>query len=115
MWIPLFREITFTKVTLKDITTHVKPIASLFIPQLMIQVYVLVNRIVLGNISGEIEVGFYNQANKVVKIAIGVVSSLGTVLLPRMASEFSRGNFDQLKRYTSYTLQFVLMITLPRH
>jgi O-antigen/teichoic acid export membrane protein len=79
----------------------------------MIQVYVLINRIVLGNISGEIQVGYYNQANKVVKIAIGIISSLGTVLLPRMASEFAKGNQQQLKKYTDYTLQVVLMITIP--
>ncbi|WP_428909674.1 oligosaccharide flippase family protein [Niallia sp. Krafla_26] len=113
MWVPLFKEIIFIKVGFKDIVHHIKPLILLFIPQLMIQVYVLVNRIVLGNVSGEIEVGFYNQANKVVKIAIGLVASLGTVLLPRMASEFSKGNYGELKRYTQITLQFVLMITLP--
>lgn len=113
MWRPLLKEITFVKLTFKDIKTHIVPILTLFLPQLMIQVYVLVNRIVLGNVSGEEEVGFYNQANKVVRIAIGVISSLGTVLLPRMASEFSKGNTEQLKRYTKHTLQFVLMITLP--
>ncbi|SHP77679.1 Putative O-antigen transporter [Mycobacteroides abscessus subsp. abscessus] len=113
MWRPLLREISFVKISLKDIKLHVLPILSLFLPQLMIQVYVLVNRIVLGNVSGEVEVGFYNQANKVVKIAIGVIASLGTVLLPRMASEFSKGNMEEMRKYTRYTMQFVLMVTLP--
>jgi O-antigen/teichoic acid export membrane protein len=113
MWRPLLKEISFIKISFRDIKTHIVPILTLFLPQLMIQVYVLVNRIVLGNVAGEEEVGFYNQANKVVKIAIGVVASLGTVLLPRMASEFSKGNIEQLRRYTSYTLQFVLMVTVP--
>ncbi|MED4228526.1 flippase [Neobacillus cucumis] len=113
MWRPLLNEVKFVKISLSDFQAHVKPILILFLPQLMIQVYVLVNRIVLGNVSGEVEVGYYNQANKVVKIAIGVISSLGTVLLPRMAAEFAKGNQEQLKRYTDTTLQFVLMITLP--
>ncbi|MCM3602677.1 oligosaccharide flippase family protein [Robertmurraya korlensis] len=113
MWRPLLKELSFVKVTFQDIKSHVTPILSLFLPQLMIQVYVLVNRIVLGNISGEVEVGFYNQANKVVKIAIGVIASLGTVLLPRMASEFSKGNMEEIRKYTNYTMQFVLMVTLP--
>jgi O-antigen/teichoic acid export membrane protein len=113
MWVPLLKEITFVKVTGKDLKEHIRPILVLFLPQLMIQVYVLINRIVLGNISGEIQVGYYNQANKVVKIAIGIISSLGTVLLPRMASEFAKGNQQQLKKYTDYTLQVVLMITIP--
>ena len=113
MWRPLLKELSFVKVTFQDIKLHVTPILSLFLPQLMIQVYVLVNRIVLGNVSGEVEVGFYNQANKVVKIAIGVIASLGTVLLPRMAAEFSKGNMEEIRKYTNYTMQFVLMVTLP--
>lgn len=113
MWIPLLKEVKFIKFPISLLIEHIKPIIVLFIPQLLIQVYVLVNRIILGNVSGETEVGYYNQANKVIKIALGVITSLGTVLLPRMASEFSNGNREMVKKYTNYTLQFVLLITLP--
>jgi O-antigen/teichoic acid export membrane protein len=113
MWIPLLKDISFTRITLREIKIHIGPIISLFLPQIMIQLYVLVNKIVLGRVSGEVEVGFYNQADKVIRIALGFITSLGSVLLPRMAKEFSQGNFDSMKRYIKYALQFVLMITLP--
>lgn len=113
MWFSLSKEVKLVKVEIKDLKEHVVPIISLFIPQIMIQVYVLVNRIVLGNISGEVEVGFYNQANKVIKLVLGIITALGTVLLPRMASEFSKGNLLEMQKYTNYSLQFVLLITLP--
>lgn len=113
MWIPLLKEVKFVKISFPDLKKHIGPILILFLPQLLTQVYVLVNRIILGNISGEVEVGFYNQANKVIKIALGVITSLGTVLLPRMASEFSKGNEMMMRRYISNTIQFVLLITLP--
>jgi O-antigen/teichoic acid export membrane protein len=113
MWIPLLRDISFTRITIRDIKIHIRPIISLFLPQIMIQVYTLVNKIVLGNVSGEVQVGFYNQADKVIRIALGFITSLGSVLLPRMAKEFSQGNIDSMKRYIKYALQFVLMITIP--
>lgn len=113
MWIPILKEVKLVKPSYSDIKANIAPIVTLFIPQFMIQVYVLVNRIILGNISGEIEVGYYNQANKIIKIALGVISSLGTVLLPRMASEFAQGNKEQMKKYIDATLQFVLLVTLP--
>lgn len=113
MWIPLLKEITFKKITYSDIKIHLWPIIGLFLPQIMIQVYTLVNRIVLGRISGEVEVGYYNQADKVVRIALGFITSLGSVLLPRMAHEFSQGNIESMKKYIKYALQFVLLITLP--
>ncbi|NMD68799.1 flippase [Bacillus sp. DNRA2] len=113
MWIPLLKEITFKKIAFSDIKIHIIPILSLFIPQIMVQVYILVNKIVLGRVSGEVEVGFYNQADKIVRIALGFITSLGSVLLPRMAKEFSQGNVESMKKYIKYALQFVLMITLP--
>ncbi|MEH7356563.1 oligosaccharide flippase family protein [Neobacillus drentensis] len=113
MWIPLLKEISFQRIAFGDIKVHIGPIISLFLPQIMIQVYTLVNRIVLGRVSGEIEVGFYSQADKVVRIALGFITSLGSVLLPRMASEFSQGNIESMKKYIKYALQFVLLITLP--
>ncbi|MCM3693179.1 flippase [Neobacillus niacini] len=113
MWVPLLKEVKIVKYTFKELKAHVQPILVLFLPQLLIQVYVLVNRIVLGNVSGEVEVGFYNQANKVIRIALGVISALGTVLLPRMASEFAKGNHNEINKYINYALQFVLLITLP--
>ncbi|MDR7078839.1 O-antigen/teichoic acid export membrane protein [Neobacillus niacini] len=113
MWIPLLKDITFTRITLREIKIHTSPIISLFLPQIMIQIYLLVNKIVLGRVSGEVEVGFYTQADKIVRIALGFITSLGTVLLPRMAKEFSQGNIEAMKRYIKYALQFVIMITLP--
>lgn len=113
MWIPLLKEITLKRINFQDIKIHIGPIMVLFLPQVMIQVYILVNKIVLGRISGEVEVGYYNQADKVIRIALGFITALGSVLLPRMASEFSQGNVDAMKKYIKYALQFVLMITLP--
>lgn len=113
MWIPLLKDIRFTRITLREMKIHIGPIISLFLPQIMIQIYLLVNKIVLGRVSGEVEVGFYTQADKIVRIALGFITSLGSVLLPRMAKEFSQGNIEAMKRYIKYALQFVLMITLP--
>ncbi|MBS4213114.1 oligosaccharide flippase family protein [Neobacillus rhizophilus] len=113
MWIPLLKVVSFKRTTFRDIKVHIAPIISLFLPQIMIQVYILVNKIVLGHVSGKVEVGYYNQADKVIRIALGFITSLGSVLLPRMAKEFALGNIDSMKKYINYALQFVLMITLP--
>lgn len=113
MWIPLLKEVSFQKIAFRNIKVHIGPILSLFLPQIMIQVYILVNRIVLGHVSGKVEVGFYNQADKVIRIALGFITSLGSVLLPRMAKEFALGNTISMKKYINFALQFVLMITCP--
>lgn len=113
MWIPLFKEVSFVKISFKTIASHFKPIMVLFLPMIMIQVYVLANKIILGNVSGEVEVGYYNQAFKIITIALGVIASFGTVMLPRMASEFTLGNKEEMEKYVSFALQLILIITLP--
>jgi O-antigen/teichoic acid export membrane protein len=113
MWIPLLKEVSFKRIAYRDIKIHLWPIISLFLPQIMVQVYTLVNKIVLGRVSGEVEVGYYTQADKVIRIALGFITALGTVLLPRMAKEFSQGNIESMKKYIHYALQFVLMTTIP--
>jgi len=113
MWIHLLREIRFVKPQLENIMTHLKPIFVLFIPQINIQIYLLINRIVLGSISGEIQVGYFNQAYRIITLCLGIVTSLGTVLLPRMASEFSQGNFISIKKYAKGALQFVFLVSTP--
>jgi O-antigen/teichoic acid export membrane protein len=113
MWIPLFKEVSFVKISYKNVSSHFKPIMILFLPQIMIQIYVLANKIILGNASGEIEVGYYNQAYKIIIIALGIISSLGSVMLPRMASEFTRGNKEEMEKYVNFALQLILIITLP--
>ncbi|SDX31351.1 oligosaccharide flippase family protein [Paenibacillus sp. PDC88] len=113
MWVPLLKELKFLKVGKGDITKHVKPILILFIPQLMIQIYVIVNRIILGNVSGETEVGFYAQSNKIIRLVQGIVTSIGIIFLPRMATEFLNQNIGTIKKYISISLQFVLITTIP--
>jgi O-antigen/teichoic acid export membrane protein len=113
MWVPLLREIIFEKINFSDIIRHSRPIFVLFLPLIVVQVYILINKVLLGNISGEIEVGYYNQANKIINLGLGVVTALGTVLLPRMASEFSKGNVEGIKKYAKGTLQFVFFVTIP--
>jgi O-antigen/teichoic acid export membrane protein len=113
MWFPMLKEVKFIKVSFLNVKEHLYPISILFLPQIMIQIYMLVNKIILGNFSSETEVGFYNQANRIIKLTLGVFTALGTVLLPRMSKEFAKGNIDEVKKYAFYTLNFVLMITLP--
>lgn len=113
MWLPLLKVITFQRIYFSDIRRHLKPIFMLFIPQVMVQVYTLINIIILGNISGDVQVGYYNQAYKILNLCLGVITALGTVLLPRISSEYSRGNIENIKKYSKTTLKFVFLITIP--
>lgn len=54
----------------------------------------------LGFINGDAEVGFYNAAVKIKSILVCVVTSLGTVLLPRASYYIEHKMLDEFDRIT---------------
>ena len=104
------------KVAIKDlhIFKHLKPTILLFIPQIAVQIYTVLDRTMLGIIiEDKSEVGFYEQAQKVVKLLLTLITSLGTVMVPRMASTFAKGDKEQLKKYMYSSFSFVFFLAFP--
>ena len=112
MYLPRYIE----KINIKElkIFKHLKPTIGLFIPQIAIQVYTVLDKTMIGSIiEDKSEVGYYEQAQKIVKLLITVATSLGTVMVPRMANTFANGDHKKLKEYMMKSFQFVLVLALP--
>ena len=87
---------------------------SLFIPQIAIQVYVLLDKVMLGMIiSDKSEVGYYEQSQKIVKILLTLITALGTVMIPRIANNFIKGEKEKVKQYLLKSFNFVLFLSIP--
>jgi len=113
VWIPLLKEVKFKKVRISEVKKHLKPIAILFLPQLFIMMYTNLNNVVLGAVVGRDELAFYAQAVVIMTMVISVLASISTIMLPRMASEFSKGNVSVIKKNVANILQFVLLVSVP--
>lgn len=112
LYIPKFLE----KIKIKElhILKHLKPTIGLFIPQIAIQVYTLLDKVMIGAIiDDKSEVGYYDQAQKIIKMLLTVVTSLGTVMIPRMANTFANGDMKQIKEYMKRSFRFVYIISIP--
>ncbi|WP_423710425.1 flippase [Latilactobacillus curvatus] len=96
-----------------DLLKHINPSISLFVPQIATQVYLLLNKTMLGSISGVKSSGFYENSDKIVKIILAVVTATGTVMLPRMAHTFATKNFEQLHKYLYLSFDFVSFVSFP--
>ncbi|WP_311407287.1 oligosaccharide flippase family protein [Liquorilactobacillus uvarum] len=78
---------------------HFRPTLTLFIPQVAILIYVSLNKTMLWQLDSVSSSGFYDYADKITKIALSVVTSLGTVLLPRMSHLYAQKQYDKIKSY----------------
>lgn len=113
--IPFLRKY-LTKIKLSDFSplSRIKTMISLFIPTIAIQVYTVLDKTMIGLITMDArQNGYYEQSQKIVTIALAVVTSLGTVMVPRIGSLFSSGRIDDLRRYMERSYRFVWFLGLP--
>ena len=91
-----------------------KIVLQLFLPQIAIQIYTVLDKTMIGLLTGiEAENGYYEQAEKIVKMSLMVVTSLGSVMMPRIAAAYANNNFDEIKLYIIRSYRFVWLMGLP--
>ncbi|MBO5474038.1 MAG: flippase [Lachnospiraceae bacterium] len=93
------------------IPAHIKPILILFFPQIAIEIYTVLDKTMIGIFGSDIDqVGYYTQAQKVVKITLMIVTSLGTVMLPAMSAAFAQGKKEEIVKNIKESFRFVFML-----
>lgn len=93
---------------------HIKPAVILFLPTIAVSVYAYLDKTMIGVITGsDFENGFYEQAEKIVKMVMTVVTSLGTVMIPRNANAFERKDMEAIRRNIYRSVRFVLFLGIP--
>ncbi|MGG7178108.1 flippase [Clostridium paraputrificum] len=113
MWFNLTKVVSFSKPNIKEAILHLRPSLSLFISQLAIQVYVLLDKTMLGLMTDSGQVGLYDSSQKTIKLALTLVTSLGTVMLPRMSSLYAEGKMDKFKEMIYKAFSFVNLVAIP--
>ena len=61
----------------------------------------------------DLESGYYNQAEKIVKLLITIVTSLGTVMIPRNSYCFANGDLVSAKKNVMTGLRFAYLLAFP--
>lgn len=92
---------------------HLKMISIFLAMSVATTIYTNMDSAMLGILRGTGENGYYDVAVKVKNILAAVVSSLGTVLLPRMSFYISNHMRGEFHRITQKALRFILVLSLP--
>ena len=92
----------------KDIKKHFKPNVILFVPVIAVSIYKIMDKIFLGYMSAIEQVGFYENAERIITITVSMITAVGTVMLPRITSLISNGNVKESKYYIDKTMLLVL-------
>nr|WP_297704301.1 flippase [uncultured Butyrivibrio sp.] len=71
------------------VIAHIKPNLILFLPTVAVSIYKTMDKIMLGTMATEEELGYYHSCENVVYVPLALITALGTVMLPRMSNMIS--------------------------
>lgn len=102
--------ISFKKLNTKK---HLKPILTIFSMNLAISIYTNLDSVMLGYRSSEYALGIYSSANKMTLLILGIITSLGSVLLPRISNYIVNKKEKELKEILENVFSFLIAVSIP--
>ena len=112
-WFYVPRSIGFKDIEIKGVLTHLKASFALFVPQISIQIYLLLDRTLLGLITDNVQVGYYENSQKIIKIVLTIATAVGTVMMPKIANTVALGDMKKVKYYIENSFFFISSISIP--
>ncbi len=112
-FIRLRKFISLKPVKYYNFRRHLKPILVFFAMSVATTIYTNLDTVMLGFMKTNTDVGYYNAAVKIKTILVSLVTSMGTVLLPRLSFYIESGQMKEFRRMIAKTINFVLLVSLP--
>lgn len=112
LWVPLKRYVRIVPPEWKKMKAHLRPLLVLFVPAVAVSLYKYMDKIMLGSLNGTIELGYYENAEKVINLPLTVIASFGTVMIPKMSNLVISKDKYPARRYMSLSMEFVMCFAI---
>lgn len=96
-----------------DLKQHFKPIVLLFLYNAATQIYTNLDTVMLGFISGNVEVGFYNVSIKIKNVLCSILVAIGAVTLPRISNYLKKGEEKYFLDLVEKSFVVILFFAFP--
>lgn len=104
------------KVKIKElkIFVHLKECIVYFIPAIAVQIYTVLDKTMIGLITNSnYENGYYEQADKIIKILITVVTTTNAIMKSRISYLYEKEEKNQIKRLIAKSTSLCMLISIP--
>ncbi|MGM9879723.1 MAG: polysaccharide biosynthesis C-terminal domain-containing protein [Bacilli bacterium] len=131
LWIFVPKNIHQVKISELHSLKHFLPSLILFLPTIAVSLYTTIDRTLIGLLvkgtvecigeNGEIfikriadiENGNYEYGERLVKMSMTIITSLGIVFVPRNSNLYSEGKIDELNKNIHLTCRIVFLLGFP--
>ncbi|WP_153057537.1 oligosaccharide flippase family protein, partial [Streptococcus suis] len=86
---------------------HFLPVFFLFVPQVASTIFVSLNKILLGTLSTMEQTGYFDNADRIVRVLLALVSSISVVIFPQVANAFKNNDSQKVTQLTKLTFDVV--------
>lgn len=111
LWLGISKYIDRLYISYNGITNHLKGGISIFLIQISWSMYTYLDKVMIGLLQTDInQNGYYEQSQKIIVLSTTIVSSLSTVMLPRISNAFINNQKSEINRYMNGTMKFAICI-----
>lgn len=112
LWLCKKKYVSFKVQPFSAMVPHLRPMIILFVPVFATSIYRVMDKIMIGQICTVKDVGIYENADKIIVVCLGIVSALGTVMLPRISNLYANNRIKECKEYYRKSIHFIMFITV---
>ena len=113
MWFSLGKIVKRVPFKELNIFSHFKETLAYFIPTAAASVYTYLDKVMIGAFTETtVENGYYEQAQKIIKMGYAFLISINIVMSSRMSYLFAKENTDEIKAKLDKVLRFILTFGL---
>lgn len=104
----LRKKVRYHRVPLSDSLKHIGPCSVLFISVMAVNIYRTMDKVMVSAISGMAENGLYENAEKIIYCLSGFISAIGTVMMPKIANLWKKGEVSRVRRHIDKSMEIVI-------
>ena len=114
LWLFLNGYITKVKLNSLSVFVHIKGVFVLFIPTVSLVLYAMIDKSLIGFITNsDVQNGFYEQAEKIFRFALTIITCMAVVMVARNAKYFAQNRVDDIKQNIYKSSHFVWVLSIP--
>ena len=95
------------------ISKHLKPIFTLLIVSIAVEIYSMIDTTMLGVICGDTAVGCYSNAMKLTRMVNTTTAAIGAVLFPRLSFVYEKGKMQEFNDLVNKGIKVMLVFAIP--
>lgn len=113
LWMCNKKYIGLCKIRFHDVLNHFKPNVILFLPLIASSLFVYMDKIMLQWITGDlVDVGIYEYAEKIVRLPLGIISAIGTVMMPKVSSTLAESEDAKSTKYIDVSMRYIGLLAV---